>query len=557
MSMQKKRLGEILIESQEISQEQLDNALAKQKTVDKRLGEILIDLGYITERKMLKTLEKQLAVPYIFLSDLEIMPEAIASVPIFLAERYNLVPIKKDGQRLTIAMNDPTNFYAIDDVRMVSGCDISLVLAERQDIANAINHFYGVSGRVGGAVNMLNSEQFAPVVQKVEEQDSDAPVIKIVNSIIEQAVRERASDIHIEPEDDETRVRFRVDGVLRSAITLPRASIAAIVSRVKIMAEMDIAEKRVPQDGRINIEVNGRSIDLRISTLPTIVGEKVVMRILDKNLSSVAIEDLKFSEENLRIYKGLYSSPHGIVLMTGPTGSGKSTTLYSTLTELNSIEKNIITVEDPVEYRVAGINQVPVNNKAGLTFATGLRSILRQDPNIVMVGEIRDVETARISIHAALTGHLVFSTLHTNDSAGAITRLIDMGVEPFLVASALRGVVAQRLVRCICPNCKKEYLAAPEERAYLGLSDHEGEVKLYQGEGCGKCNFTGYTGRMALHEVLPIVPEMKNLILKNGSETEIFAIARKYGTTSVKEDGIAKVLQGKTTLSELLRVASL
>lgn len=451
-------------------------------------------------------------------------------------------------------MNDPTNFYAIDDVRMVSGCDISIVLSEQQDIINAINNFYGVSGRVGGSLNKLKEDSFAPVIRRVEDSSEDAPIIKIVNSVIEQAVRDKASDIHIEPQEDDTRVRFRVDGVLRNAVTLPKNSHSAIISRIKIMAEMDIAEKRLPQDGRINIEQGGRDIDLRISTLPTILGEKVVMRILDKTAASIDINDLAFTAKNMELYSSLFNSSYGIVLVTGPTGSGKSTTLYSTLTNINNPNKNIITVEDPVEYRIEGVNQVAVNNKAGLTFANGLRSILRQDPNIIMVGEIRDVETARISIHAALTGHLVFSTLHTNDAAGAITRLIDMGVEPFLVASALRGVVAQRLVRRICPHCKETYAPDAAERAYMGLALDE-EVKLYKGAGCGKCNFTGYAGRMAIHEVLPIIPEMKELILKNAPDTEIFAAGRSYGVTSMKEDGIRKVLDGETTASELLRVA--
>ena len=465
MATQKRRLGEILVTSGEITQSQLDQALAEQKTNGKRLGETLISLNFLTERKMLKTLEKQLSIPYMFLSDIEIMPEAVAAVPIFLAERYTLVPLKKDGNRLTIAMNDPTNFYAIDDVRMVSGCDISIVLSEQQDIINAINNFYGVSGRVGGSLNKLKEDSFAPVIRRVEDSSEDAPIIKIVNSVIEQAVRDKASDIHIEPQEDDTRVRFRVDGVLRNAVTLPKNSHSAIISRIKIMAEMDIAEKRLPQDGRINIEQGGRDIDLRISTLPTILGEKVVMRILDKTAASIDINDLAFTAKNMELYSSLFNSSYGIVLVTGPTGSGKSTTLYSTLTNINNPNKNIITVEDPVEYRIEGVNQVAVNNKAGLTFANGLRSILRQDPNIIMVGEIRDVETARISIHAALTGHLVFSTLHTNDAAGAITRLIDMGVEPFLVASALRGVVAQRLVRRICPHCKETYAPDAAERA--------------------------------------------------------------------------------------------
>lgn len=553
MATYKRRLGEILVTSGEITQVQLEEALAKQKTVDKRLGEIMIELGFLTEREMLRTLEKQLSIPYMFLSDIEIMQDAIAAVPIFLAERYVLVPIKKDGNRLTIAMNDPTNFYAIDDVRMVSGCDISIVLSEKQDITNAINNFYGVKGRVGGSIDKLKEDSFKPVIKKVEDAGEDAPIIKVVNSIIEQAIRDKASDIHIEPQEEITRIRFRVDGMLREAATLPRNSHNAIVSRIKIMSEMNIAEKRLPQDGRINIQQGGREIDLRISTLPTILDEKVVMRILDKTAASIDINDLAFSQKNMELYQNLFKASYGIVLVTGPTGSGKSTTLYSTLTNINSPSKNIITVEDPVEYRIEGVNQVAVNNKAGLTFANGLRSILRQDPNIIMVGEIRDVETARISIHAALTGHLVFSTLHTNDAAGAITRLVDMGIEPFLVTSALRGVLAQRLVRRICPHCKEAYTPDVAEREYLGVQASD-NIQVYRGAGCSKCNFTGYAGRMAIHEVLPIVAEMKELILSKAPDTEIFAAGRQYGVTSMREDGIQKIKNGETTVAELLRV---
>ena len=559
MATQKKRLGEILMDAGELTQEQLDYALKEQKKGKKRLGEVLVDLKFLTERKILKTLEKQLSVPYVFLSDFEIMPEAISAVPIFLAERYTLVPIKKEGNRLTIAMNDPTNFYAIDDVRMVSGCDVAVVISEKKEITTAINNYYGVKGRIGDAVGKLNQEavnQRANAVRMVEEENDDAPVIKIINSIIEQAIRDKASDIHIEPQDDETRVRFRVDGVLAQAATFPIASHAALVSRVKIMASMDIAEKRVPQDGRISVSQGDNSIDLRVSTLPTVLGEKIVMRILDKATQLVKLDHLGFAEKNMELFKHLYSTSYGIVLVTGPTGSGKSTTLYATLQELNDPTKNIITVEDPVEYMMQGVNQVAVNTKAGLTFANGLRSILRQDPNIIMVGEIRDIETAQIAINAALTGHLVFSTLHTNDAAGAITRLLDMGVEPFLVVSSLRGVVAQRLVRKICTHCKEEYVpeAVSPERAYMGLGPDE-PVKLYRGKGCPQCNFTGYAGRMAIHEVLPFIPEMKELIMKGAPDNKIFDAGRKIGVTSMKEDGIRKALEGKTSINELLRVA--
>lgn len=557
MVVRNRRLGEILIDSGAINQKQLEHALNEQKSSGKRLGETLVTLGYLTEKQILSTLEQQLGIKYVNLSEEKIEREAIAAVPLFLAERYNVVPVRKEDTRLYLAMSDPTNFYAIDDVRMVSGLEVWPLLAEAKDISLAINNNYGVQGRVESAVSKLKEDDAGKTsVQDVEDKIDNAPIISIVNSLIQQAVRDRASDIHIEPQEDNLRVRFRVDGVMREIISFPKNTHAPILSRIKIMGDMDIAEKRLPQDGRINIQEKGRQIDIRVSTLPTILGEKVVMRILDKSAMTIALDELGFSERNFELYKDMITKSYGCVLVTGPTGSGKSTTLYSTLMHVNAPTKNIITVEDPVEYRIGGVNQVAVNNKAGLTFASGLRTILRQDPNIIMVGEVRDKETAEITINAALTGHLVFSTLHTNDSAGAITRLLDMGVEPFLVVSSVRGVIAQRLVRLICPHCKMEYTPEPysDERLYLGIGRDE-PVKLWKGEGCSRCNFTGYTGRMAIHEVLPIHEEMKAMIMNHVADNLVFEAGRKYGTTSMKEDGIEKVMQGKTTVSELLRVA--
>lgn len=556
MVVRRKRLGEVLIEAGNITPLQLEHALNEQKANGKRLGETLVAIGYLTERQILQTLEKQLSISYVTLSEEKIEKEAIAAVPLFLAERYNILPIRKEGLRLFVAMSDPTNFYAIDDVRMVSGLEVVPVLAESKDIALAMNNHYGVQGRVESAVSKLKEDEVTTVVRDVQDSDESAPIISIVNSLIQQAVRDKASDIHIEPQEECLRVRFRVDGVLREVISFPKNTQAPILSRIKIMAEMDIAEKRLPQDGRINVVEKGHQIDLRVSTLPTILGEKVVLRILDKSAMAIALEDLGFSEKNMEMYNKLITKSYGLVLVTGPTGSGKSTTLYSTLMHVNSTTKNIITVEDPVEYRILGVNQVAVNNKAGLTFANGLRTILRQDPNVIMVGEVRDGETAEITINAALTGHLVFSTLHTNDAAGAISRLIDMGVEPFLVVSSVRGIIAQRLVRLICPHCKKEYVPEPfsNERLYLGIGQNE-PITLWKGEGCPRCNFSGYSGRLAIHEVLPIQEEMKAMIMNKVSDDLLFEAGRKYGTTSMKEDGIQKVLQGKTTVDELLRVA--
>ena len=443
MNNNRKRLGDLLIDAGLINQEHLERALGVQKKTGERLGKVLINLGYMTEQYMIEVLEFQLGIPHVDLANMTINREVAASISVALAERYQVIPIKKEGKKLTLAMVDPTNFFAVDDVRMVTGCEIEPVLAAEQEIMRAIAATYGVKELVEKAVNKIRPED--TVISAEIIAADDAPVISIVNSLISQAVKEKASDIHVEPQDKVLRVRFRIDGVLREVVTFPRHTHAAIVSRIKIMSDMDIAEKRLPQDGRIKVQEGGRDIDIRVSTLPTIVGEKVVMRILDKKAVILDINGLGFSIDNINRYRKLYSQSYGMILVTGPTGSGKTTTLYSTLTEINSPSKNIITVEDPVEYRLDGINQAQVNQKAGLTFATGLRSILRQDPNIVMVGEIRDAETADIAIRAALTGHLVFSTLHTNDAPGAITRLIDMGIEPFLVASSVLGVVAQRL----------------------------------------------------------------------------------------------------------------
>lgn len=380
--------------------------------------------------------------------------------------------------------------------------------------------------------------------------DENTAAVKTADNIIAQAVQSGASDIHLEPMENGGRVRLRTDGVLHEEAELAKPVMQGVVSRIKVLAGMDIAEKRLPQDGSIRLELDGRSVDLRISTLPTILGEKAVIRILDRERFNLKLDELNFTTANLKLYRSLYSFGSGVVLLTGPTGSGKTTTLYATLSELNNSGRNIVTIEDPVEYRIAGISQVAVNEKAGLTFASGLRSILRQDPDIMMIGEIRDIDTAQTAIHAALTGHLVFSTLHTNSAAGAVVRLVDMGIEPFLVASALRGVVAQRLVRRICPHCKTAYAASAEEKAYLKT---DSSLTLYKGSGCEKCRGTGYMGRMVLQEVMPVLPELKKFILKGTQEDALFDEARKYGAVSMREDGITKVLQGMTTVSELMR----
>ena len=550
----RKRLGDLLSEAGLITRDQLDKALTVQKKTGERLGKVLINLGYITENNIIEVLEFQLGVPHLELAGLVLAREVVATIPVALAERYQIIPVKKEGRRLTLAMVDPTNFFAIDDARMASGCEVEPVIAAEQEIMRAISQYYGVTELVEKAVNQLKPDESVPMSQ-VQTAD-DAPIIGIVNSLFSQAVRERASDIHLEPQEKTLRVRFRIDGVLREVASFTRDIQAAIVSRIKISGGMDIAERRLPQDGRIKITEAGRDIDIRVSTLPTILGEKVVMRILDKQAVVLDIGKLGFAPENLQIFRRLYTQAYGMILVTGPTGSGKTTTLYSTLGEINTISKNTITVEDPVEYRLDGINQVQVNPRAGLTFALGLRSILRQDPNIVMVGEIRDTETADIAIRAALTGHLVLSTLHTNDAPGAITRLLDMGIEPFLAASSILGVLAQRLVRCICHECKTSYTPPADsmERLFLGFDPNQ-PLQLQRGTGCAACGFTGYKGRMGIHEVMPVTTVIRDLITRRASADEIALAAKKQGMLSMRQDGIAKALAGLTTAEEVMRVA--
>ncbi|GBG54887.1 type II secretion system protein E [Sporomusaceae bacterium FL31] len=550
----RKRLGDLLIEAGLLSQEQLEKALSVQKKTNERLGKVLLNLGYVTEQSMIEVLEFQLGVPHVQLADMKVSREIASAIPQTLAERYQIIPIKKEGKKLVLAMVDPTNFYAIDDVRMVCSCDVSPVIASEREILQAISESYGVQELVDKVVCKINIQDVSDIAEV--ETANDAPVINVVNSLISQAIKERASDIHIEPQANALRIRYRIDGVLRETATFPPHTHPPIVSRIKIISDMDIAEKRLPQDGRIKFQEANREIDLRISTLPTIFGEKVVMRILDKKSIILDVKKLGFSTNNEKNFSQLFNQAYGMVLVTGPTGSGKTTTLYSTLTGLNKPEKNIITVEDPVEYRLDGINQVQVNVKAGLTFASGLRSILRQDPNIVMVGEIRDNETADIAIRAALTGHLVLSTLHTNDAPGAISRLLDMAVEPFLVASSVLGVIAQRLVRLICPDCKKSYKLQPNtpEHLFLGLPDAE-TVTLYKGQGCARCGYSGYRGRMAIHEVMPTNARIRTLINKRSSSDELAKVAREEGMITMRQDGIDKALAGLTTTEEVMRVA--
>ncbi|HBT49628.1 MAG TPA: type II secretion system protein GspE, partial [Caldanaerobacter subterraneus] len=468
--MAKKKLGELLVEVGLITEEQLKHAMEVQSKTGEKLGKVLTKLGYVTENQILEALEFQLGIPHVDLQKYYIDPEVAKLVPESVAKRHLLIPVKKSEDGLYVAMADPLNIFALDDVRIITKQNVKPLIASESSILKAIDRIYGKEQAEKAAQEFkkeFKEEESLP--QEVLEEIQNAPAVRFVNSIIEQAVKSRASDIHIEPTEKDLRIRFRIDGQLTEAMRTIKSTHAPVVTRIKIMANMNIAERRLPQDGRFDFTVSGRTVDVRVSSLPTVFGEKIVLRLLDKENFVMTKEQLGFDEEDLPLFDKLIKRPNGIVLLTGPTGSGKTTTLYAMLRELNKPNVNIITVEDPVEYSLEGINQVQVNEKAGLTFATALRSILRQDPDIIMIGEIRDTETAEIAIRAAITGHLVLSTLHTNNAAGAITRLIDMGIEPYLVASSVVGVIAQRLARKVCDNCKVPYKASKEEKEILGI----------------------------------------------------------------------------------------
>ncbi|WP_408956431.1 type IV-A pilus assembly ATPase PilB [Natroniella sp. ANB-PHB2] len=567
--IKKKRLGDILVEVGFITQEELQQALQEQKDSDKRLGQVMKEMGLITDQDVMEALEFQLGIPQVNLRKFVIDPEVVKVIPQALAEKHRLIPMKKKGNNLTIAMADPLDVMAIDDISVHTNCEITPVIAIEEEIEYAINQYYGNEDVVNEFVEDISSrvqleEDGELELNRLRQMVEEAPVVKLVNNIIEEGIQLKASDIHIEPQEQIVRVRYRVDGVLYNEMNVPRHTHSALISRIKIMAGLDIAKRRVPQDGRVELDLENREVDLRVSTLPTIKGEKVVIRILDKSSLMLDLKQLGFLPEQERLFKRLINQPYGMILITGPTGSGKTTTLYSALKSLNSAEQNIITVEDPVEYRLDGVNQVQTNPKAGLDFANGLRSILRQDPDIIMVGEIRDKETAEIAIHAALTGHLVLSTLHTNQASGALARLVNMGVEPFLVASSVLGVVAQRLLRKLCDDCKtvkelpedfdqklNSFKEALERKA---IQDGEAEVERFGPQGCRVCNQTGYRGRTAIHEVLEVDAEMEKLVMRNASASEIEDLAKDKGLITLEGSGLMKVAEGITSLEEVMRV---
>lgn len=549
-----KKLGELLVDFNYITREQLQEAIEKQHESDKRLGGLLVDLDYIDESDLVQVLEFQLGIPHVDLSDYLLGSHLAQYIPEHLARRYNVIALEKNDNELLVAMSDPSNLVAIEDIEMTSNLKVETRIAPPSEIKRAIDTVYSMGGDdtteiIASLDENLDTEE--PELDQLKEMVEDAPIVKLANVIINQAIQMRASDIHIEPQTDKVRVRYRIDGVLKENMTAPKYSQAALISRLKIIADLDITKRMIPQDGRVAMNVGGIKVDMRVSTLPTIYGEKVVIRLLRQDTELINIDKLGFTDKNRKKFIDIIEQPHGILLVTGPTGSGKSTTLFSALKHLNSSEKNIVTIEDPVEYRINGINQIQANNKTGLTFARTMRAILRQDPDIVMVGEIRDEETARIAIRAALTGHLVLSTLHTNDAVSSITRLIDMGIEPYLVASTVKGVIAQRLVRSLCDSCKEKYQPGPEEKVLLNIDN---QTTLYRPGSCNKCSSTGYHGRLAVQEVLIVDEKIKELVVDDASEQVLKQYAVNKEMKTLLEDGIMKVKDGITSYEELIRV---
>jgi type IV pilus assembly protein PilB len=551
-----KQLGDILLEGGLVTHEQLTDAYAEHQRAGRALGRVLVDSGVLTEGQLVAALAEQIGMRFVDLTDFAVDGAAIASVPPTVCRRYNALPVGFEDGRLLVAMSDPANIFAIDDMRSISGLDVRPLVATKSDVLAAIDRYHRVDGDLDDLSMALDATEEDDDLAGLKDVVEDAPIVKFVNLLITQAIQDRASDIHIEPTERDLRVRFRIDGVLHEIMRSPKNIQSGVISRLKIMADINIAERRIPQDGRLSVTSNGKKIDLRVATLPTVWGEKVVMRVLDNSTAMLKLSDLGFRDDNYERYALSFNKPYGMILVTGPTGSGKSTTLYATLNIVSKPEINVITVEDPVEYRIPGINQVQTNVKAGLTFAGALRSILRSDPDVVLIGEVRDHETAQIAIEAALTGHLVLSTLHTNDAPSAITRLVEMGIEPFLVGSALDCVLAQRLARRLCMKCREAYQPDREMlvAARFPWDDDVQLPTLYRATGCSACAKTGYKGRLALHEVMPVSEEIERMAVERASAAAIAQVAHEQGMTSLRSDGLAKVVDGVTTLEEILRV---
>jgi type IV pilus assembly protein PilB len=553
-----KQLGDILLEDGLLTTDQLSVAVDQHQTLGRSLGRVLVDQGILSETQLVAALAQQIGLRFIDLSDFPVDGSALARIPGSVCRQHMAIPIGFEDGRIVVAMADPANVFAADDIRTISGYEVLPAVATRADVVAAIDRYYRADSDLDDLTTALEDadEATGDDLAGLKEVVEDAPIVKFVNLLITQAIQDRASDIHLEPTEQDLRVRYRIDGVLHEVMRSPKSIQSGVISRLKIMADINIAERRIPQDGRLSVSAHGKKVDLRVATLPTVWGEKVVMRILDNSTARLDLSELGFTQNNYERYSESFGKPYGMILVTGPTGSGKSTTLYATLNILNRPEVNIITVEDPVEYRLPGISQVQTNTKAGLTFASSLRSILRSDPDIVLIGEIRDHETAQIAVEAALTGHLVLSTLHTNNAPSAITRLTEMGIEPFLVGSAVDAVLAQRLARRLCMKCKEAYTPTEETltAAKVNWDLSTGIPTLYRPVGCPSCSNTGYKGRMALHEVMMVNEEIERLAVEHAPATEISAAALRSGMVTLRNDGMTKVLNGVTSIDEILRV---
>lgn len=554
----RKRIGDILLETGVITPQQLAEALAEQRRTRERLGRVLIDQGVATEKQIAQALAAQLDLPLVGLASARLDPNAVKLVPEILARKRRVIPLKLDGSQVVVAMADPLDVFAVDDVGIATRRPVKPVVAIESEVMAAIERAYGMGAAAQAVLGEAGEETPAADVAAVpaSEDGEDAPVVRLVNLVLSQALKDRASDVHIEPTESDMRVRYRVDGALQTVMTVPKSVQAGLATRIKVLARLNIAERRLPQDGAFEMAIDGRRIDFRVSTVPTIYGERVALRLLDKTKGLLTLEQLGLDERARRRYDSLIHQPYGIILVSGPTGSGKTTTLVSTLALLNSVDKNIITVEDPVEYQLPGVSHIQVNPKAGLTFASGLRSIVRQDPDIIMIGEIRDIETAEIAIHASLTGHLVLTTIHTNDAASALTRLADMGIEPYLITSAVIGVASQRLVRLLCPNCKQPAPIPKDISSWLQstVKDPLPPAEFHRPVGCAQCRHTGYQGRTGIFEVLVMTEALRRRTLAHGSAAELSEVARSDGMIAMRADGMLKALQGLTTVEEVLQV---
>ena len=552
-------IGEILISQGKLTPEQLEEALARQGESGKKLGEILVELKMVSSEDTVAALSEQMEIPHVWLRKGLVDPRVIDLIPQKQAEFYQVLPMFKVHNVLTMATSNPHSVFALDDLRKLTGLEIQPVLCRAEEIQSSIEEYYGKKMEIDAFLSSLESSDVTLVeeghiddVEEITEMAGGSPVINLVNLIILNALRDGASDVHIEPDQDRLRVRYRIDGMMHEVMAQRLDLHPAVTSRLKVMANLDIAERRLPQDGRIRVTAEGHDVDLRFSSMPTVLGEKVVLRVLDRRRVLLDLDRLGFQAGVLASFKGVLRESNGLILVTGPTGSGKTTTLYAAVSLINTIEKNLVTIEDPVEYRMSIVNQIQVNEKVGLSFSKILRSVLRQDPDVIMVGEIRDRETAETAIQAALTGHLVLSTLHTNDSAGAITRLLDMGIEPYLVSSSVTCAMAQRLVRTICPECQTTHFPSPEMRRLLGIEGNK-SLRLAKGRGCPACYDTGFRGRMGIHELLLVDEPMRELILRRPSTEEVRQAREKSQIPSLYRDGVVKVLEGHTTIEEVTR----